>query len=283
MKRLVYYPLLLLIALAGVGLAYAQQQPKEYKPGETVFKREKKEPEQQLPYTREEYDAMEAIRKTADPSERAKLIDSFYATWPESKLDNYVRPVAFATYRQLGQIDKAIAHGEKLLQQQQDPVLMSILAAMYLGKQQSQRAQDMAGKALNLFSTMARPQHLSDQQWSQVKQEHTLMNYRTLGAVAFQARNYDEAISWFNKAVAIAPKDDYSWFHIGASYVERNRAGEAMKALAHAAAASGPYAKPARDLLGKVYRAVNKKNLENTSEEEVNRQIEDLIKKSVAN
>lgn len=283
MKRLIYHPLLLLIALAGVGPAYAQQQPKEYKPGETVFKREKKEPEQQLPYTREEYDAMEAIRKTADPNERAKLIDSFYATWPESKLDNYVRPVAFATYRQLGQIDKAIAHGEKLLQQQQDPVLMSILAAMYLGKQQSQRAQDMAGKALNLFSTMARPQHLSDQQWSQVKQEHTLMNYRTLGAVAFQARNYDEAISWFNKAVAIAPKDDYAWFHIGASYVERNRADEAMKALAHAAAASGPYAKPARDLLGKVYRAVNKKNLENASEEEVNRQIEDLIKRSVAN
>jgi tetratricopeptide (TPR) repeat protein len=167
-----------------------------------------------------------------------------------------------------------IQHGEKaLVAFPEDFPVMSILASAYAERNQLDKSQQMAEKAMELITGFQKPAQLSEEEWGNTRKALMSGNLSTLGVIhlrrAQAAQNPDEKKSGAEKSVAplkkaleYQPKDDYSHYYLGFAYVMLNDYSNAESSLARAVALNGVASPNARKLLEDLYKTQHKNSLE---------------------
>ncbi len=192
--------------------------------------------------------AYNAIAAEQDPAKRMNYIEKFTPAFPKSTFDQQISQLALYSLQQLNQPQRLEAYGEKALVANPNsvPTLLMMANAYAEDPKQAAKAIAYANKVIALTATSTdKNQKLS-----------AGVAHSTLGYAYLKQEKLAAAIPELKTAVSLLPDDPQAQqaalFRLGYAYAKQNRRAESVSALQKAAAISGPYQTPAKEMLAKV-------------------------------
>jgi len=201
-----------------------------------------------------ETSAYNAIASEQDPNKRMNEIEKFTPAFPKSKFEDQITQLALYSLRQLNQPQRLIAYGEKTLAANPDSIpTLLMMADAYAGDaKDAAKASTYANKVLTLVG----PNPASA---DKTKRSYAGLAHTTLGRAELNQEKLVPAVTDLKAAASLLqddPQDQQpALFYLGYAYAKQNHKADAVAALEKAAAISGPYQGPAKDMLAKVSAA----------------------------
>jgi tetratricopeptide (TPR) repeat protein len=169
---------------------------------------------------RAEYDLYTAIAKEQDPAKRLQLLNSWKEKYPTSDLAPLRLDVFVQTYNALRQPDKVLAAGLEALQANPQDLTALYLMALNVQLLSKPSADDLAAgdKAANgilsnldtFFGADKKPATTTDAAWTQAKTQAETLAHTTLGWVALQKKDDENAEKELTKALQLSPNGSTS-------------------------------------------------------------------------
>ena len=208
---------------------------------------------------RNSYDSLEtsaynAIVSEQDPNKRMSEIEKFTPAFPKSKFEDQITQLALYSLRQLNQPQRVIAYGEKTLAANPDSIpTLLMMADAYAGDaKDAAKAATYANKVLSLVGS-------DPASADKTKRSYAGLAHTTLGRAELNQEKLVPAVTDLKTAASLLQDDpqdqQQALFYLGYAYAKQNHKADAMAALQKAAAISGPYQGPAKDMLAKVSAA----------------------------
>lgn len=209
-----------------------------------------------------------SMSTAATAQEKIRLGLIFLSTYPDSGLSPYVHQEMALSYYNTEDFEKFANQAELALKElPSDIVLLSLLARYHAENEEPNKAIQTARKGLQLIESVQKPSALSLRQWlEQLNQNKADLNYAEGLALYNSAMKmtggnttiFERASKSFEVAVEADPKFDYAYYQMAVSYLKLNNADGAIENLARSVALEGLSADPARNLLSRVYEALEK-------------------------
>lgn len=276
MKKIYFSTLLAMLLTCGAAFGQETQDQQEEQPPQHV------EEDQMLPppkpprvvgeaQTQAEFEAWLVLEQVESLAERAALAEKFLETYPESGLTPYVHHILARHYYGSNEIEKFVTHAEATLEElPNSPDLLSPLAFVYSEQGQTQKALELAERALATLEDLEKPTDVRAIDWLVQRQQVRADAYYALGRAnlnRFNALNpqgdgratdpsLTQAIENFRKAAENDPRHDYAYFRLGFSETNANNPGSAMEAYARAVAVGGVAASLAQSNLEDIHAFV---------------------------
>lgn len=164
---------------------------------------------------RAEYDLVQAIQKETDLSKRLSLLSSWKEKYPTSAFVQMRNDLLIQTYAGLRQPDKVMTAGLDALQANPDDFSAMYLMALNVQLLPKPSADDLAAgeKAANgiiaaegaFFDAGKKPATTSDAAWTEAKTQADVLAHVTLGWIALQKKDDENAEKEFRKVLQLAP------------------------------------------------------------------------------
>ncbi|MFY9531997.1 MAG: hypothetical protein WBC04_04885 [Candidatus Acidiferrales bacterium] len=211
-----------------------------------------------------EYALFNAAYKTANPSNKAALMERYATAFPDSPNTANAREAAAFAYQQAQQYPKMLETAQKVLAGDPDNATMMVLLADYWSEKgqaaQLDKAGEYARKALDLLGQAKKPEGVSDDQW---KQQITLQKglaYSSLGQVYANSGKNTEAVNAFKQANPLLKSNATSYgrnlYRLGFTLAKMKQIPEARTVLTEAVSIDSPYKGLAQQTLDKIGGAV---------------------------
>jgi tetratricopeptide (TPR) repeat protein len=183
---------------------------------------------QQQAVSKQENKAIKAFRDApaTDPDKKAQLGEDFIEKYPQSRYRPEVVSWLARAYLVKGQVDKLQAAGDKeMTLMPANPVSLAVLGSNLsravnantpdLQKHLDQ-AEEFCKKSLDVLATAKKPADLTDEKFTEAKNETAGVAYSGLGVVAFRKGKYADAIPDMEQAVKLGGgKDPVDYYILG--------------------------------------------------------------------
>jgi tetratricopeptide (TPR) repeat protein len=194
------------------------------------------------------YKTFAAIPNT-DSAKKLGAGEGFVKDYPNSQYVKYVYPYVVVAYVQNGQMDKALAAGQKDLEANpQDVRTMAVLsqslaraydasapnAADHLAK-----AEDYGKKALAGVETVTKPEGVADENFEKMKTDTKAMAHSGVGLVLLRENKFEEAIPDLEKATSLDTNDQTNFYLLAVANLNAQHNLEAAAAFKKCAALAG--------------------------------------------
>lgn len=208
---------------------------------------------------RAEYDLVQQITKEANPQTKIALLKQWEEKYPTSdyKEDRYATTIL--AYQQAGNAQEMLATTKKLLGDFPKSVtglyyLNLLTISMNNTSPDALAAGENAGKTMlslmdDTFSPAKKPAQTSEAQWKQERSNFEAIAYKTMGWVALQKQQYEDAEKNFLEVLNRTPGDAQVSAWTGTAVIRQKKLekqGVALYHIARAAYYEGPGAFPAQ-------------------------------------
>ena len=196
--------------------------------------------------------AYNAIASEQNAEKRMDFIEKFTPAFPKSQFAQQVSQLAMLSLQQLNEPQRLTAYGEKALAANPDsiPTLLMLANAYVADPKHAAKAATYASKVVSLVGPNPA--------------DNTAKSYAGLARTALGRANLNQeklpaASTELKSAVALLqhdpPDQQVALYYLGYTAAKQNRKAESVAALEKAAAISGPYQAPAKEMLAKVEAA----------------------------
>jgi tetratricopeptide (TPR) repeat protein len=215
-----------------------------------------------------EYAFFQLLPRVAEPPKRVQFLDAFVKAYPDTPNTNQVNVQYFAAYQMAGDADKMFEYGNKAVAS--DPTNVSTLnlvadAFATARTPRTKEAIDYAKKALDLATSMQKPEGTDDAQFKAYRDTQMGLAHASIGYVQLQegskTHKVAPAITEFKTAVDLLTTNPQlqarTLYFLGYAnevlYPPNHKA--AADALTRCAAMQTPWQGQAQELLAKVKSA----------------------------
>lgn len=187
------------------------------------------------------------VYQVKDPGKRAALLVKFAQIFPDSAYANQALGVAATAYQQSQNTTKMLEVANGLLAKDPNDVGMLLLLSDYYGEkgEQLDKAEGYAKKAISALETAAKPEGVSDEQWTQQKALQKGLALSSLGQVNIEKKDNAQAVENLKAAAPLLQANDISYAHnqyrLGFALLNLKRNAEAKEAFTQAASVNSPY------------------------------------------
>ncbi len=207
-----------------------------------------------------QYALFNAGYKTANPSNKAVLMERYATVFPESPYTKDARETAAFAYQQSQQYPKMVDAAQKLLTADPNNVTMLVLLADYWSEKgqgaQLDKAGEYAQKALDLLPQQKKPEGVTDDQWQQQTTLQKGLAYSSLGEVYVDKGKNTQAVDAFKQANPLLKSNSTSYarnlYRLGFTLAKMKQIAEARTVLTEAASIDSPYKGLAQQTLDKI-------------------------------
>lgn len=195
------------------------------------------------------------VYQTKDAAKRAGLLVKFAQAFPDSAYANQALGVAATAYQQAQNTSKMLEVANGLLAKDPNDVGMLLLLSDYYGEkgEQLDKAETYAKKAISRLETAAKPEGVTDEQWTQQKALQKGLALSSLGQVNIEKKDNAQAVENLKAAALLVKPDDGSYarnqYRLGFALLNLKRNAEAKEAFTQAASVNSPYKGPAQEKL----------------------------------
>jgi len=195
------------------------------------------------------------VYQTKDPAKRAALLVRFARAFPDSAFANQALGVAATAYQQAQNSTKMLEVANGLLAKDPNDVGMLLLLSDYYGEkgEQLDKAQTYAKKAIFTLETAAKPEGLTDEQWTQQKALQKGLALSSLGQIEIEKKDNAQAVENLKAAAPLVKADDGSYarnqYRLGFALLNLKKNAEAKEAFTQAASVNSPYKALAQEKL----------------------------------
>jgi tetratricopeptide (TPR) repeat protein len=209
------------------------------------------------PASKQENKAIKAFRDapTSDPDKKTQLGEEFITTYPSSQYRPEVVLWLARVYLTKGQTEKLQAEGDKeLALTPSNPLSLAVLGSnlsravtpstpnkdKYL-----EQAQLYCQKSLEDLQSAKKPANLSDDKFTEAKNQTAATAYSGLGTVAFRNQKYPDAITNLDQAVKLGgAADPVNFYLLGKANEAATNFDQALAAYTKCAAIPGAMQAP---------------------------------------
>ena len=183
------------------------------------------------PVNKEEEDAYKAFFESKDNALTAKLGEDFVQKFPVSRYLEAVYTRLTRAYQGTGQEKEMFSNGEKVLSMNPDNV--DVLAMMCWAiprrwdpksldaTQRLAKAEQYSKRAQQILTTIAKPDHLTQEQFDKVKNDNLAMAHSGLGLVYFYLGRLTDSASEFNQATKLSVTPDWTDYYLSGLVLAR--------------------------------------------------------------
>ena len=195
------------------------------------------------------------VYQVKDPAKRAGLLVKFAQAFPDSTYANQALGVAATAYQQAQNTPKMLEVANGLLAKDANDVGMLLLLSDYYGEkgEQLDKAEGYAKKAISTLESAAKPEGVTDEQWTQQKGLKKGLALSSLGQVNIEKKDNAQAVENLKAASPLVKADDGSYarnqYRLGFALLNLKRNAEAKEAFTQAASVNSPYKALAQDKL----------------------------------
>jgi tetratricopeptide (TPR) repeat protein len=199
--------------------------------------------------SQEELDFYLEIVSATDALTVVQKVNSFISKFPKSELLGAAYQDQLQAFERLNDFDGMLAAGEKALAADPDslntllalaPAMASRAATRPDREQLLAQAQSYARRALDGIDKIRVPRELSTEQWKIQKSEMQSEAHGVLGVVAYERRQFQQAVSELEAAVRLAPRPEgVQFLRLGLALASAGKKDDAEQKL-HRAADLGP-------------------------------------------
>ncbi|HLE37742.1 MAG TPA: hypothetical protein VI699_11430 [Candidatus Acidoferrales bacterium] len=185
--------------------------------------------------------------QTQDPMARAALLERYAATFPDSQYANQALSMVVAAYQQANNVPKMIGASRKALAANpENPGILILLADHWSEQgQELDAAEQNARKAIEILSTMPRPEGITDEQWAQQKSLQTGLAWSAIGQTLIHRKRDAQAVDAFRAAAPLLKPAAVTYarnqYRLGFALINLKRLSEARVAFMEAASVESPY------------------------------------------
>jgi len=168
------------------------------------------------PKSKGELEAVQQMLGAQDPDARIKAADNLLTKYADTDYKALALFVEATGYQQKNDYDKMIVYAEQSVQA--DPKQYQALLLLATGIAQRTREFDLdreeklakaekyAKDAMEIVKNTPKPNsQVTDEQWTQAKNDYLAQGHEALGYAARARKNYDVAISELKEAVSLSP------------------------------------------------------------------------------
>jgi tetratricopeptide (TPR) repeat protein len=159
----------------------------------------------------EEDSASKAVQQATEPNKRIQLAEEFLQKYPQSRYRGAMYQALVSGYFATQQVPKMLDAGEKevALNPNDAPVLAVMgqaLARTYNAKapdaaKQLDKAEQYSKRAIEITPTLTKPENLTDEAFSNAKNDTLVMAHSGLGLVYIRRGKFSEAIPELEQSV----------------------------------------------------------------------------------
>ena len=195
------------------------------------------------------------VYQAKDPAKRAALLVRFAQAFPDSAFANQALGVAATAYQQAQNTTKMLEVANGLLAKDPNDVGMLLLLSDYYGEKGDQldKAETYAKKAISALETAAKPESVTNEQWTQQKALQKGLALSSLGQIAIEKKENAQAVENLKAAAPLVKPDDGSYarnqYRLGFALLNLKRNAEAKEAFTQAASVNSPYKALAQEKL----------------------------------
>lgn len=195
------------------------------------------------------------VYQAKDPAKRAALLVRFARAFPDSAFANQALGVAATAYQQAQNSTKMLEVANGLLAKDPNDVGMLLLLSDYYGEkgEQLDKAETYAKKAISTLETAAKPEGLTNEQWTQQKALQKGLALSSLGQIEIEKKENAQAVENLKSAAPLVKADDGSYarnqYRLGFALLNLKKNVEAKEAFTQAASVNSPYKALAQEKL----------------------------------
>jgi tetratricopeptide (TPR) repeat protein len=195
------------------------------------------------------------VYQVKDPAKRAVLLVRFAQAFPDSEFANQALGVAATAYQQAQNTPKMLEVANGLLAKDPNDVGMLLLLSDYYGEkgEQLDKAESYAKKAISTLETAAKPQGVTDEQWTRQKGLQKGLALSSLGQINIEKKDNAQAVENLKAAASLVKADDGSYarnqYRLGFALLNLKKNAEAKEAFTQAASVNSPYKALAQEKL----------------------------------
>jgi len=188
-----------------------------------------------------------------DPMARAAQLERYAATFPHSQFANQALNMVVMAYRQANNEPKMIGAARKALAANpENPGILLLLADHWSEQgQELDAAEQNARKAVEILSTMLRPEGITDEQWAQQKSLQIGLAWSSIGQTLIHRKRDAQAVEAFRTAAPLLKPAAVTYarnqYRLGFALINLKRLSEARVAFLEAASVESPYRALAQD------------------------------------
>jgi tetratricopeptide (TPR) repeat protein len=163
------------------------------------------------PASPEEDSASKAVQQATDPNKRIQLAEDFLKKYPQSRYRGAMYQALVSGYFATQQVPKMLEAGEKEVELNPNdaPVLAVMgqaLARTYNAKapdaaKQLDKAEQYSRRAIEITPTLTKPENLTDEAFSNAKNDTLVMAHSGLGLVYIRRGKFSEAVPELEQSV----------------------------------------------------------------------------------
>jgi tetratricopeptide (TPR) repeat protein len=197
---------------------------------------------------RAEYDLADAIAKDTNPQTKLEKLNEWKAKYPATDFLAIRQRNFLRAYADARRVEEALNTAKEILATDPNDFYGIYYTAfetpLLAGTKPTEDQLSAAEKASNaILSEPPKPTEVADADWSQIKSAAQSIAHKTLGWVALQRNQYDNAEAEIKKVLAATPNDSEVSFWLGIAILRQqktDRYPEAFYDYARAAAYDGP-------------------------------------------
>jgi tetratricopeptide (TPR) repeat protein len=195
----------------------------------------------------------QVVSQLAAPAQKAALLERYATGFPDSPYAASAQSMVATAYQQAKDFAKMQQFAERILARDPGNISMLLLLADDGGERRVNldKAEEYAHHAIDLLGKAAKPEDLSDEQWTQQKSLQQGLAWSSLGQIQLQRNQNTQAVESFKTAAPLLQSDNFSYarnqYRLGFAYVNLKRNAEARAAFAEAASVDSPYKGPAEE------------------------------------
>lgn len=201
------------------------------------------------PVSKEESKAYKAFHNTpaTDADKKIQLAEDFIDKYPGSRYRSEAVGWLASAYLTKGQLDKLAAEGDKeMALNPPNPASLAMIGSNLSravtpstpnAQQHLDQAEQFCKKSLEMLVTAQKPNDVSDEKFTQAKDQASSVAYSGLGTIAFRRAKYTDAITNLDQSIKLGGSNDpVNYYLLGKANQATNNFDQALAAFTKCAA-----------------------------------------------
>jgi len=196
---------------------------------------------QPSPKSKGERDALQEMLRSPDPDARIKAAETLLTKYADTDYKALALYVEAMSYQQKDDYDKMVVYGEQAIQADPKQYQALLLLAQSIAQRTREfdldreeklaHAEKYAKDAMEIVKDTPKPNpQVTDDQWTQAKNEYLSQGHAALGYAAKARKNFDVAVSELKQAIDLAP-DPIMMIQLAIVYDQQKKPDDAIPLL----------------------------------------------------
>jgi len=196
---------------------------------------------QPAPKSKAEAEALQSLFSAMDPDARIKAAENLLTKFADTDFKGLALYIEAASYQQKNDYENMIVYAERAIQADPKQYPAELMLAKGIAQRAREfdldkeeklaRAEKYAKEGMDLAKDAPKPNpQITDDQWTQAKNEYLAQGHEALGYSARVRKNYDVAVAEMKQALELAP-DPVTMVQLAVTYDQTHKPDEAIPIL----------------------------------------------------